>query len=351
MGLPTFKAELLVKFVVIEMSVSNSQGAESYTKPRRGALSCLPSSWVPYAELMRIDKPIGGLNIYFPYLFGSLFAACVRHNSITPESVLAANLRLYPMAILLRSAGCTWNDIIDRNLDRQVARTRFRPMARNAVSLKNGLTFYGVQMAIFLVILSSTDLQTISYATTAILLGHIYPFAKRVTNYPQVVLGLSLSWGVLVGCTFQGISPLTLAIRYPSSAVALGCLCLSYCSWTIIHDTIYAFQDIQDDTKAGIKSMSRRHEKHATRLLLSLALLQVTFHIATGIAMRAGVLYYLGACVAPAALLGLMVIRVDVRDPQICWWWFRHGSLIIGWTVALGLIGEYGQRLRSAEEL
>lgn len=331
------------------MSISRSRDTHGYNEPTEGVVSCLPSSWVPYAELMRLNKPVGVINIYLPYLFGSLFAACTQYPVITPLSVLSANAKLFSMAFLLRSAGCTWNDIIDRDLDRKVTRCRLRPMARNAVSPRNGYIFYAAQMLVWLVMILQTDTQTIFYACPAVLLGHFYPFAKRITDYPQVVLGFALSWGVLVGCMLQGISPTTLAVKQPSTAVALACLCLSSFSWTVTHDTVYGFQDIQDDSKAGIKSMCQRYESQVTALLLGLAVVQVGSHVATGMAIRAGFLYYLGTCLGTAALLGCLIWRVDVKDPQQCWWWFHYGSLIIGWTITAGLIGEYRRKLHAVE--
>ena len=171
-----------------------------YSMPTSGAISYLPSLCVPYAELMRLDKPVGTLNIYFPYLFGSLFAACASYPLVTPLSVLSANLKLFPMAFLLRSAGCTWNDLIDHDLDRKVARCRLRPIARGAVSPRSGFIFYAIQMLVWLAMLLQTDAQTVCYAFTCVFLGHLYPFAKRFTHYPQVVLGFALAWGTFVGC-------------------------------------------------------------------------------------------------------------------------------------------------------
>ena len=195
----------LLRYLSVDMLISADHGkfgpiAPGYHRPTKGVLSYLPSSCVPYAELMRLDKPIGTLNIYFPYLFGSLFAACARFPLISPLSVLSVNLKLFPMAFLLRSAGCTWNDLIDRDLDRKVARCRLRPIARYAVSPKSGFIFYATQMLVWLAMLLQTDARTICYAFGGVLLGHLYPFAKRFTNYPQVVLGFALSWGMLVGC-------------------------------------------------------------------------------------------------------------------------------------------------------
>ena len=331
---------------MIDMSFSKETiELPSYKEPTKGLLSYLPSSWVPYAELMRLNKPVGILNIYFPYLYGSLFAACVTQPVISPTSVLLANAKLFPMAFLLRSAGCTWNDIIDRDLDRQVTRCRLRPMAREAVSPRNGYTFFTAQILVWLSIVVQTDKPTIAYALFAVVLAQIYPFSKRVTDYAQVVLGIALAWGVLVGCMLQGVNPATLVVDEPWTAAALACVCLSYIIWSVIHDTVYAFQDIQDDAKAGVHTMTLRFKNAAHVLLSGLAVAQVCSHLATGLIIAGGFWYYSGTCFNTAALLAIMIWKVDLMDPEQCWYWFRYGSLIMGWTITAGLAGEYGQRL------
>ncbi len=331
------------------MPISASGEESRYKQPTKGGLSYLPSSCVPYAELARLDRPIGTLIVYFPYLFGSLFAACIQYPFISPPSVLSANAKLFLTASLLRCAGCTWNDVIDRDLDRKVARCRLQPMARGAVSPRNGYVFHVAQMLIFLGFLLRTSPQALPNVSAVVLFGHLYPFAKRVTDYPEVVLGFALSPGVLVGCMVQGVRPTVLVTEQPN-AVALACLCLSYLCWTVTHDIIYNFQDIRDDAKAGIKSMSLRYENHITPLLSGLAVAQVVFHLATGLAIRAGLLYYLGTCLGTATLLGCLIWKLDVRDPKQCLWWFQYGSLIIGCTITAGFMGEYGRRLLAAKE-
>ena len=335
----------------VTMPISKSGDDSLYEQPTKGVFSYLPSSCVPYAELVRLDKPIGTLIVYFPYLFGSLFAACIQYPFISPPSMLSANAKLFLMAGLLRCAGCTWNDVIDRDLDRKVARCRLRPMARGAISPRNGYIFHMVQMLILFTFLLQTSPWAIPYVFAVVFFGQLYPFAKRVINYPEVVLGFALSPGVLVGYVVQGGRPTALVTEQPSTAVALACLCLSYLCWTVTHDIIYDFQDIRDDAKAGIKSMCLRYESHITPLLSGLAVAQVVFHIATGSAIRAGLLYYLGTCLGTATLLGYLIWKLDVRDPKECLWWFQYGSLIVGCTITAGFGGEYGRRLLAAKEL
>lgn len=327
------------------MSVNNHQSIRSPAKrPTQDFLAYLPASWAPYAELMRLNKPVGIFIIYFPYLYGSLFAAWTTQPLSDPFSVLSTNLKLFPMAFLLRSAGCTWNDIIDRDLDRQVARCRMRPIARKAISLRNGYLFFAAQIFAWSGFVFQTEKIAIAYAVGAVCLAQIYPFSKRHTDYPQVVLGITLSWGTLVGCIFQGVHPIGLATHQPRAAAALACLCLSYVFWTVMYDTIYAFQDIQDDAKAGVRSMAVRFEHNPTVLLSCIAIGQIWSHVATAWFLNGGLWCYLALCGVPSVLLAAMTWGLDVRDADQCSWWFRYGSLMMGSTISVALLGEYVQR-------
>ena len=326
----------------VKYSIPSSKS--EYKIPTKGLLALLPRSWIPYAELIRLNKPVGILNVYFPYLYGSLFAAIVSNPIPSPLALASLNARLLAMAFLLRCAGCTWNDILDRDLDRQVARCRLRPVARGAISPRSGYVFFATQISIWAAVVlvgAPDDMEAWMYALVAVILAQIYPFAKRVTDYSQVVLGVTLSWGVLVGCVMQGVGPTDLAVE---QHMALACLYLTYVVWCVIHDTIYAFQDIEDDAKAGVKSMSLAYETKATLLLSLLAITQVGLQVAVGAIIGAGISYFLFACVGVATLMCWMIWSVDVKDPQQCWWWFQYGCLIVGSAIAVGLVGEYVQR-------
>ena len=327
---------------LVTQSISPSK--LQYHVPTKGLLALLPQSWIPYAELIRLHKPVGILNVYFPYFYGSVFGAIVSDPIPSPLAIASVNARLLAMAFLLRCAGCTWNDILDRDLDRQVARCRLRPMARNAISPRSGYLFFAAQILIWAALLVGADIQVWAYAVAAVLLAQIYPFAKRVTDYSQVVLGVTLSWGVLVGCVMQNVMPTGLAAEQPAMGIALACLYSIYVIWCIIHDTIYAFQDVKDDAKAGVKSMSLAYETTSTLLLSILGVTQVGLQVAMGAIIGAGVFYSAGACVGVATLMCCMISSIDVKDPQQCWWWFQYGCLIVGSAIAVGLVGEYLQR-------
>lgn len=317
-----------------------------YKSPQRGLLAHLPSSWVPYAELMRLQKPVGIMNIYFPYLFGALYAACIARPTISMSSLSATNMALFATAFVLRSVGCTWNDIIDRDLDQQVARCCLRPMARGAISLRNAYIFTAIQGFVWVGMLSQICPQYLFYTIPLLLMVAFYPFSKRLTDYAQVVLGMTLAWGVLIGCVVTGVDPLMLMTEEPvTTGAGLVCLYFSYVVWAVIHDTVYAYQDIEDDVKAGIKSMAVRYRDEIKFTLSGLGLALLGLLTCSGTSINAGPLYFSGAVVGTASLLAWMIWRVDLADPKDCWWWFQNGCLIVGGTITTGLYGEYLNRL------
>ena len=154
------------------------------------------------------------------------------------------------------------------------------------------------------------------YLAPVIILGTLYPYAKRFTIYPQLILGLALSSGILVGSVVMKVDPMSLL--YSNSALAFLSLIASYNAWTMISDMIYAFQDIRDDEKAGIKAMSVEHEDHIRPLLFTLAAIQVGLLGCTAVWLDAGWVFYFGV-LSTAILLLCMVWSVDLASPDACW--------------------------------
>jgi len=319
-----------------------------YTVPKSWPYPILPRAFVPYGELMRISKPIGIMNIYFPYLFGTIYAALITPSLPPITHLLKINTILFLACFTLRSLGCCWNDIIDADLDRQVFRCRLRPMARGAISTRNGYLFTLFLTFIWLAILSQVSLACVTYSIPLIFMVIFYPFAKRITDYAQVVLGVTLSWGVLIGCLAMQIDPLRLVTSPNSKCTTGGCLVglyLIYTLWTVEHDVIYAFQDLEDDIKAGIKGMAVRFQHHSGFLLTTLAMLQVALFLRIGHVTGAGVLYFLFAVGGNVALHVAIIKQVDLKSPEACLWWFQTGCLLFGATTFAGLFGEYLTRL------
>jgi 4-hydroxybenzoate polyprenyltransferase len=309
----------------------------AYTPPQTGFLSMLPASWVPYAELTRIDKPAGTYYLFFPCLFSTLMAAPMAMPMASPGSVIGTSLLFLSGAVIMRGAGCSINDLWDRNLDPKVARTRLRPIARGAITPFNGLAFTGVQLLAGLGILLQFPLPCLFYGVPSLLFVASYPLAKRVTYYPQFVLGLTFSWGAMMGFPALGIDLLS-----NSSALATAALLYtSNVAWTVLYDMIYAHMDIRDDANAGIKSIALKHDAETKQVLTGLAAVQVALLAAAGVASGAGPAFFIGSCGGAIVTLGVMIKRVNLKSVKDCWWWFVNGCWITGGVVGLGMAADY----------
>jgi 4-hydroxybenzoate polyprenyltransferase len=308
-----------------------------YSPPATGLLSVLPPSWVPYAELIRIDKPTGTYYLFFPCLFSTLLAAPLATPMASPLSVIGTTFLFFSGALIMRGAGCTINDLWDRNLDPHVRRTRLRPIARRAVTPFNALVFTGAQLLTGLAILLQFPTQCLFYGIPSLLLVASYPLAKRVTHYPQVVLGLTFSWGAIMGFPALGID----LLHNSAALMAAGYLYVSNIAWTVLYDMIYAHMDIKDDAKAGIKSIALKHDEQTKQILTGLAATQVGLLAAAGVAAGAGPVFFVGSCGGAAASLAVMIWKVNLKSVEDCWWWFVNGCWFTGGAVATGLGAEY----------
>lgn len=332
-----------------QLPVSHAQPepeAPVYTPPKSGLLSVIPKSWVPYAELVRIDKPTGTYYLFFPCLFSTLLAAPMTVPTTTPGTAIGYSALFFTGALVMRGAGCSINDLWDRNLDPQVTRTRLRPIARGAITPFKGLAFTGVQLLTGLAVLVQFPFQCLFYGIPSLLFVGSYPLAKRVTYYPQFVLGLTFSWGAIMGYPALGIDLLSNASALTSAA----CLYASCVSWTVLYDMIYAHMDIKDDAKAGIKSIALKHDADTKKVLSGLAVVQIGLLGAAGFAAGAGPLFYIGSCGGGMLALGTMIKRVNLKCVKDCWWWFVNGCWITGGTIGLGMAVDYAARYMSHEE-
>ncbi|KAH8594382.1 UbiA prenyltransferase family, partial [Bisporella sp. PMI_857] len=311
-----------------------------YEAPQNGVLSLLPKSWVPYAELMRIEKPGGLYGFYFPYLIGLSYAASIADPVISPGHLLSTAGLLLMWNVILRGAVCTINDNFDREYDRKVARCRLRPIARGAVTPVQGHIWYTAQAIVGLGFVSFLPHSTecMYHAVPIMLLLSIYPLAKRVTDFPQVVLCVPLAWGILMSCSALGIDPFT--AQSNAIAAASACLMSSNALWLIMLDYVNACQDSLDDVKAGVRSMAVRYQN--TEAFISvLGTAQVSLMVAAGYLAGMTPIYYVIACGGNAAMLVAMARTVTRARPDICAWWFLRGSILVGGTTVLGLLGEY----------
>ncbi|OHE96184.1 4-hydroxybenzoate polyprenyl transferase [Colletotrichum orchidophilum] len=311
-----------------------------YSPPETGIISYLPASWVPYAELTRIDKPAGTYYLFFPCLFSTLMAAPMAMPMASPGSVIGTSLLFFSGALIMRGAGCSINDLWDRNLDPHVTRTKFRPIARGAITPFKGFAFTGAQLLAGLGILVQFPTSCLFYGIPSLLFVVSYPLAKRVTYYPQAVLGLTFSWGAMMGFPALGIDLL-------SNSAALTAAALLYTSnvaWTILYDMIYAHMDIKDDVKAGIKSIALKHDAETKQVLTGLAAVQLSLLSAAGFVAGAGPTFFIGSVGGAAVTLGIMIKRVNLKSVKDCWWWFINGCWITGGVISLGLAADYTVR-------
>ncbi len=206
---------------------------------RTGLIGALPAAIRPYASLMRVDRPIGTWLLFWPCAWGVALAG---GRALWLYAALAIG------AFVMRSAGCVYNDIVDRDLDRQVERTKLRPLASGRVSLRAAWALtIGLCLVGLLVLLTLTPAAQI-VALISLALVAAYPFMKRLTWWPQAWLGLVFSWGALVGWP-----AVTGALELPAILLWLGSI-----AWVIGYDTLYAIQDIEDDALVGVKSSARR---------------------------------------------------------------------------------------------
>jgi 4-hydroxybenzoate polyprenyltransferase len=326
--------------LVIDKPVVNTE----YVLPQRGLLAHLPPSWVPYAELVRLDKPTGTYYLFFPCLFSTLLAAPLAVPTATPAQVVTTAGLFLTGALVMRGAGCAVNDLWDRNLDPHVERTRLRPIARKAITPQKAIIFTGFQLLTGLAILLQFPTQCLYYGVPSLLLVATYPLAKRVTNYPQFVLGMTFSWGAIMGFPALGID----LLADQSALTAAGALYASCVAWTVNYDMIYAHMDIKDDVGAGIKSIALRHEHNTRAVLSGLSVIQIGLLAAAGYAAGAGPIFFVTSCGGAAVSLATMIWRVRLKDVQNCWWWFKNGCWWTGGAISLGLLGDYLSR-RSEE--
>jgi 4-hydroxybenzoate polyprenyltransferase len=280
-------------------------------EPPAGAVADAPrGNWVdryapgwlkPYARLARWDRPIGFWLLFWPCGF-SLGLAAVKDPARGFDWY--ALLLCLLGAIVMRGAGCTFNDIVDRDIDAKVERTRSRPIPSGQVSVPQAITFMVTQGLAGLFILLQFNAFTVAIGASSLLLIAIYPFMKRITWWPQLFLGIVFSWGALVGWTAE-----MSAISLPPLLLYAACIL-----WTIGYDTIYALQDVEDDALVGVKSTARLFGRR-TRMMVALfyAAAVVCWAVAAYL-VGAGAVFALGL-VAAAASLVWQDVTLDSREP------------------------------------
>ncbi len=223
-----------------------------------------------FIELTRLNKPIGFMLLFWPCSWGLAFANAINQNT----NLLVYFLILFFIgSVLMRSAGCIFNDIVDKDFDKKVKRTRLRPIASGIISVKQAFVYVVILCALALIVLVQFNSLTILIGMSSMLLAFSYPFMKRITYWPQLFLGITFNWGILMASTAMnnGISG-EIIILYISAIF-----------WTLGYDTIYGAQDMSDDEIIGLKSTSIKFKNNiklfvSTCYLVSIFLLLYLFH-------------------------------------------------------------------------
>jgi 4-hydroxybenzoate polyprenyltransferase len=264
----------------------------------------LAPAWArPYLRLARLDRPIGSWLLLLPCWWSVGLAAVGAR-----EGVNLWHLFLFFVgAFAMRGAGCTWNDIVDRDLDARVERTRSRPIPSGQVTVTTAAAFLVLQAMIGLAVLLQFNRFTIYVGLASLGVVAVYPFMKRITYWPQIVLGLAFSWGALMGwpATFAQLDP-------PALLLYAGAI-----SWVIGYDTIYAHQDREDDALIGIKSTALLFRECTKPMLALFYALAVALIALAGFSAGAGLIFALGL-LAFALHLAWQIARLDVDDPINC---------------------------------
>jgi 4-hydroxybenzoate polyprenyltransferase len=290
-----------------------------------------PASSRPYLRLSRADRPIGTWLLLLPCWWGLLLASASTGRFGWHDLWILAGCGMG--AWLMRGAGCTWNDITDRDIDDKVARTRSRPIPSGQVSVTQALVWMCLQALIAFGILLTFDPAAIVLGIASLAVVCIYPFAKRFTWWPQVFLGLAFNWGALLAWTAH-----TGALGWPAVI-----LYLSGIAWTIFYDTIYAHQDREDDALIGVKSTARLFGERTPRILagfLAISVALMTLAVALGLGGRDPATLALGLAAPAAFALHLLwqMRRLDIDDGARCLMLFRSNR-DAGLLAALFLAG------------
>ncbi len=281
-----------------------------------------PRAFRPYLRLARLDRPIGTWLLLFPCWWGIALAA-----EGWPDWTLMALFALG--AVVMRGAGCTFNDIVDRDFDAKVERTRVRPIPSGAVSVKGAVVFLVLQLGIGGAVLFSLNAFSIALGILVIVLIATYPFMKRITYWPQFFLGLNFNWGALMGWT---------AVR-GSLSWAPVLLYLGGIAWTLGYDTIYAHQDKEDDALIGVKSSALALGSLTRPFLFAFYLAAVLLWAATGEAAGLGAPYRV-ALVLVLFQLFWQAAKVATDSQADCLVKFKSNR-VTGWLLLFGIVAAH----------
>jgi len=287
-----------------------------------------PAAVLPYCHLARLDRPIGTWLLFWPCWWSLALAAHWQGNGL-PDIWLMVLFGIG--AITMRGCGCTYNDLVDREYDGRVARTRSRPIPSGRVSVFQAKAFLVFQALVGLAVLLQFNWFAVVLGAASLLVVAVYPFMKRITYWPQFVLGLAFNWGALLGwaAVAGGLHPAPVVLYIAGIA------------WTLGYDTIYAHQDKEDDALIGLKSSALKLGDRTTKWLTIFYKVAITGIGLAGWLAGAGVVFFIGV-VAAAAHAAWQIVTLDINDPDRCLKLFRSnrdfGLIVFAAIVADALV-------------
>lgn len=291
----------------------------------------LPRLFWPYAQLARWDRPIGWKLLMWP-CFWSLMMAVDSLPITVQLSTSVIGFAVWYLflffigSVVMRGAGCTWNDLVDEKIDNKVERTRSRPLPSGQVTRFQAKLFIGLQCAIGLIVLLQFNFYSIVLSICSLVVVALYPFMKRVTNWPQFFLGLAFNWGAFIGWSaIYGRLDWAPVFLYAGSIL-----------WTIGYDTIYAHQDKEDDVIVGVRSTARLFGEKTKFALILLYGGFIILGILAFCLAHVPTVSYLGL-VAAAIHMFYQITTIDINDNDGCLRLFRSNSTI-GWLIFIGLV-------------
>ncbi len=285
-----------------------------------GLIARMPPAWQPYLLLARVDRPIGTWLLFLPGLWGILLAQASAWDSVRLILLFGVG------SLAMRAAGCVVNDLWDRDIDRQVARTAGRPLASGAIRPRQALVFLAMLLLLGLLVLLQLNPLAQMLGVGSLLLVGLYPLAKRVTWWPQLVMGFTFGFGAPMG--FAAAAGHINAAWVAMYAAAI--------LWDLGFDTIYAHQDREDDALVGVRSTARLFGEKTRPFLAACYAAAVAMLIAAGWLSNIGPWFY-PALLLPAGLLAWQVAALDINDPGNCLRLFR-ANRDVGLAVGLALL-------------
>ena len=266
-----------------------------------------------FIELTRFNKPIGYMLLFWPCLWGLTIAYDFENNLSTYFFYLVL---FFLGSVFMRSAGCIVNDIVDRHYDKKVNRTKNRPIASGSVSIKIGFLYVSILCLVALLVLLQFNRFTIFLALISTPLAFAYPYMKRFTYWPQLFLGITFNYGLLLGWTSVQENLSLIPIIFYFGAIF----------WTLGYDTIYGYQDIKDDEIIGVKSTSIKFKNNPKKFLSLCYLIYLSSIIITGLYMDFNNVYFLFLLI-PITHMFFQIKMLDIKDSSICLKIFKSNNI------------------------